>query len=223
LSKLSVNGIAELDLISAPLTGESFIQNMKALSAMYRVDFVGYDWREWRNNLQVMLIDEGWSEKRFSETCKWVAKNTPFANLTAADFFKAPVKSLHPYSWVLSEIDKDRTAQKRMEGYRIDGVEGGLWRYADGTTLPFEKIYPFPTTRINREPVSLPVAEVKRGMPDDVRVALEQVLKNDSTRSGEMKSIGQIVKPKVEPLPAETEEYLRKADEAARKRLSNAE
>jgi hypothetical protein len=88
-----------------------------------------------------LLREENWSGERLKRVTKWICKNLKWATWTTADFMTAPLGNLYNYAWVLEEVHKDRSAMKRMEAWKVsEGVV--LWRYADGTDLPYERVHP---------------------------------------------------------------------------------
>lgn len=134
------NGVAISDLLGEPVGAKHVLGAVDELKAVYRVDFASGQYSTLLQTLQRRLIANNWSSVRFRQALDWVLDNFKFPTWTVADFISAPMESLKPYSWVLDEMQKDNTAMERMEAYKIEGVEKPLWRYEDGTTLPFDRV-----------------------------------------------------------------------------------
>ncbi len=140
---------------------------MQGLANLYRVNYASADssaneerraaWSSFTEQLYDMIREEGWTEHRFANTCAWIAKNIPFANLTANDFFRAPMSRLKPYRG---------GTPGAIDIYKIEGKY--FWKERDGQELPFEKVNLKPArTETCDEPPGT-------GMPPDVRENLER-------------------------------------------------
>jgi hypothetical protein len=121
-----------LDVLAMPMTPDDEDGCQVFLEKVYKQEYN-------RESMQVLfglLREEKWSGLRLALTAKWIAKNKPWKDIKPADFITAPLGELHNFAWVQAECMKDRSAQSRMEAFRIaDGLV--MWRYIDGTELPF--------------------------------------------------------------------------------------
>lgn len=87
--------------------------------------------------LRTQIERSGWSKAHLVDALDWWLQNNRYPTWQVADFFAAPSPKLYPRSWYNEEVHKDpRGAAKRIESYRVAGVF--LYRYADGSQLPFE-------------------------------------------------------------------------------------
>jgi len=133
LERCSETGINAFDLIGLPVTSDDLIKTEEMLKVNYGVEYPA----EKMNMLFAMIKQENWTSARLQATARWFLMNKKFPNWTVSDWFDYQVK-LYPYSWYMTEIHKNREADKDMEMYKINGKI--MFRYRDGTDLPFEKV-----------------------------------------------------------------------------------
>lgn len=144
-----------MDAAYAPATNEDFMRAHREFELALKASVPVQQWLQLRG----LIEEDGWSGERLRRTVRWIITHKVYLQQwNVADWFSMPSAKLHPYSWVLSEVARDATAQRRMEGFRIPLAFSSssssnasttdtedsttLWRYPDGTDLPFEKVWP---------------------------------------------------------------------------------
>lgn len=130
-------GISALNLIGEKISFADCLKAEEMLKLNYGVEFP----KEKFSMLWQMLVEEGWTKHRLETTIKWLLKNKKYATWTVADFFEYDVK-VFPYSWYLEELHKlgGTEASQQFEAWKLpDGSV--VWKYKDGHTLPFEKVF----------------------------------------------------------------------------------
>src|SRR5690606_26144684 len=79
------------------------------------------------------LVRQSYTDEEFTETFNRFMKTVTFPNWSYGEFFKHEKRiKLHTRAWAMQEHAKDATAFRRMEAYKIPGVPGTFFRYADG-------------------------------------------------------------------------------------------
>lgn len=134
LKTLSVAGTNALNLIGEKIVPTDILKAEEMLKMNFGIEYS----QEKFTMLWEMIREEGWTRERLIQTVKHFLKTKKFPNWTIADWFDYNVK-LHPYSWYILQVHEyGPNVNEQMEMFRVNGIV--LYRYKDGTDLPFERI-----------------------------------------------------------------------------------
>lgn len=134
MKALTLAGTNALDLFGEELIAEDILKAEEMLKLNFGVEYS----QEKFSMLWDMIQEEGWTRERLMWTVKHFLKTKKFPNWTIADWFDYDVK-LYPYTWYMQQVNEfGGVVNDQLEIFKINGTF--LYRYKDGTDLPFERI-----------------------------------------------------------------------------------
>lgn len=146
-TKLTTNeGISIAELTGAtPLSDSDSATKgelLARLTAAYKLDYFNESSVHCMGAKDIFrrAVSKSWTAKEFLQRLDEMTETCAFPTWTPADFFRTERPKLYPYSWVLEECAKERSAMQRMEAYIIPPIAKAWYRYADGEML--EARYP---------------------------------------------------------------------------------
>lgn len=82
--------------------------------------------------------EDNWSGKRLEAQIKHFLRTHKYPTWKPADIYAVHASRLYPYSWAKQQYAEGNGLL--LEAYRVPGVQGLMYRLADGRELPFEKV-----------------------------------------------------------------------------------
>lgn len=130
-------GVAVEDLLGPLVSNDDIVLAVGRLTVNYGVSYATQEHKV--KLLRERMREYNWTSLHFHRAINHIIDTCTFADWNIARVLEAPVIKLYTDSWKNQELKKKDVTLSMLECYEIMTVK--LWRYQDGTTLPFKLVY----------------------------------------------------------------------------------